>query len=251
MSAPLYRLGAYREYAPPADLRHIVDVVWVYSRPSQAHRVLPEGGVSLCFQSQRNGVGVVSDPQVMLIGPIRATRFTDPDPELHLEAVRLKPEWCRGLLRADPAEHLNAVDSLPSARLLDRLARTTTSREALLILLDEIRSRRAPSPSLAHAGLEIIRDAPSTPLHEVTRQLHVSERQLRRVIIDSTSWSPKRLQRVLRMNRAVAMADRDPAPNWPRLAAECGYYDQPHLIAEFRALTGRSPVQLHAERRAE
>jgi AraC-like DNA-binding protein len=251
VNATLYRLGAYREYAPPADLRHIVDVVWVYSRPSRAHRVLPEGGVSLCFQSRRNGGGVVSDPQVTLIGPIRAPRFTDPDPDLHLEAVRLKPEWCRDLLRADPAEHLNAVDSLPSARLLDRLARTTTSREALLILLDEIRSRRAPSPSLAHAGLEIIREAPGAPVHDVARRLRVSERQLRRVIIDSTSWSPKRLQRVLRMNRAVAMADRDPAPNWPRVAAECGYYDQPHLIAELQALTGRSPVQLHAERWAE
>jgi AraC-like DNA-binding protein len=250
VNAPLYRLGGYREYAPPADLRHIVDVVWTYARPAQRHRVLPEGGISLCFRSRRDANGSVHEPQVALIGPIRAPRFTEPDPDLHLEAVRLKPEWCRALLRADPAEHINAVDALTAPRLLDRLARTTTSREALTILLDEIRARQAASPPPAHAALEIIRTA-SVPVHGVARQLRVSERQLRRVVIDATSWTPKYLQRVLRMNRAVAAADREREPNWTRLAAECGYYDQPHLIAEVRALTGRSPVELHAERRAE
>lgn len=249
LNAPLYRLGGYREYAAPADLRHIVDVVWSYARPTRRHRVLPEGGISLCFQSRRNAGGVVTDPQVTLIGPIRATRFTEPDPELHLEALRLKPEWCRALLGADPAEHVNAVDPLSAPRLLDRLARTTTSHDALAILLDEIRARAA-SPPAAHAALEIIRTA-SVPVYGVARQLRVSERQLRRVVIDATSWPPKHLQRVLRMNRAVAAADRQTAPNWTLLAAECGYFDQPHLIAEVRSLTGCSPVELHAERRAE
>jgi len=247
---PLYELGGYREYAPPPDLERAVDVVWVYSRPARRHRVLPEGGVSLCFQCRRSESGAVSDPKVTIIGPIRTPRFTEPDPELHLEAVRLKPEWCRGLLRADPADHVDAVDPLPLSRLRDRLARTTTSREALAILLGEIRERHATSLSLAHTAMEAIRSG-AIRVHEIARMLRVSERQLRRVIIETTSWTPKHLQRVLRMNRAIAAADRDAAPGWSGLAAEHGYYDQPHLIAEVRALTGVSPVELHAERRAE
>jgi len=244
------RLGAYREYAAPADLRDVVDVTWIYARPGSAHRVLPEGGVSLCFQSRRDAMGRVSDPRVTIIGPIRAPRVTAPDPDLHLEAVRLKPEWCRELLRADPAEHLNAVDALAAPRLLDRLAKTTTSQQALAILLDEIRARRVAHSSLAHQALEMLRTT-AARVHEVAQALRVSERHLRRVVLDATSWTPKHLQRVLRMNRAVAAADREAAPNWARVAADCGYFDQPHLIADFRALTGRSPVEIHAERRAE
>ena len=244
------RLGAYREIAPPEDLRSIVDVVWVYARPSSAHRVLPEGGISLCFEARRDSRGVVSDGQLTLIGPIRTPRVTAPDPELHLEAVRLKPEWCHAVLGADPGEHVDAVDPLRSPRLLDRLAKTRTSEEALQLLLDEIRARRRASASLAHQALEMIRNS-ALRLHEVARQLRVSERQLRRVVLQSTSWTPKYLQRVLRMNHAVAVADRFARPQWAQLAADCGYYDQPHLIAEFRALTGRSPLEIHAERRSE
>jgi len=250
VNAPLLQLGGYREYAPPADLRHVVDVIWVYARPAAAHRVLPEGGISLCFESRRDAAGAVLDSKLTIIGPIRTPRLTAPDGELFLEAVRLKPEWCRALLGADPAEHIDAVDPLPAPpRLLDQLARTTASHQALCILLDEIRARAA-APTVAHAALEMIRST-SMPVHAIARALRVSERQLRRVVMQATSWTPKALQRVLRMNRAMAAADRELSPNWSRLAAEWGYYDQPHLIAEMRALTGRSPVELHAERRAE
>jgi AraC-like DNA-binding protein len=244
------QLGAYRELPPPADLRDVVDVAWIYAQPSSAHRVLPEGGISLCFESRRNAAGLVIDGKLTLIGPIRTPRLTEPDPELHLEAVRIKPEWTRRLLRANPAEHINAVDPIASPRLLDRLTCTRTSDEALRLLFDEIRARHDARPSLAHRALEILRTT-TARVHEIARRLRVSERQLRRVVLEATSWTPKQLQRVLRMNRAVAIADRFAAPDWARVAGDCGYYDQPHLIAELRALTGRSPVELHAERRAE
>ena len=250
MNPELMELGSYRELAPPDDLRRVVDVMWVYARPSTGHRVLPDGGVSLCFESRRDRTGAVLDGKVTIIGPVRTPRFTQPHPEWHLESVRLKPEWCRAVLRADPAEHIDAVDPLAAPpRLLDRLLRTTTSQEAVAILLDEIRARTA-APSLAHNALEMIR-AGATSVYGLARQLHVSERQLRRLVLNETSWTPKRFQRVLRMNRTVAATDRDPSPNWSRIAADFGYYDQPHMIAEFRALTGKSPAELHAERRAE
>lgn len=244
------RLGAYREFAPPPDLRDVIDVTWIYARPRHAHRVLPEGGVSLCFESRRDASGAVYHAALTIIGPIRTARFTEPDTDLHLEAVRLKPEWTRELLRADPAEHLNAVDPLTWPRLRDRLATTRTSEEALRLLVDEIRAQRNARTSLAHQAMELLRTT-AARVHEVARTLRISERHLRRAVLEATSWTPKHLQRVLRMNRAVATADRQAAPDWAGIAADCGYYDQPHLIAELQALTGRTPAELHAERRAE
>lgn len=36
---------------------------------------------------------------------------------------------------------------------------------------------------------------------------------------------------------------RQPQPDWAGVAAGCAYFDQPHLIREFRALTGLTPSQ--------
>jgi AraC-like DNA-binding protein len=52
---------------------------------------------------------------------------------------------------------------------------------------------------------------------------------------------PKTVARIARFDRARTLAEPPRRPDWTRLAAECGYYDQSHLIKEFRAFTGRTP----------
>ena len=43
----------------------------------------------------------------------------------------------------------------------------------------------------------------------------------------------------VRLQRAVRMAAT--SKDWVRIAAEAGYYDQAHLIADFRQLVGLTP----------
>jgi AraC-like DNA-binding protein len=38
--------------------------------------------------------------------------------------------------------------------------------------------------------------------------------------------------------------------NWTRIAAEAGYFDQMHLIKDFRELSGQTPTLLHQAVRA-
>jgi len=265
------RLGGYREIAVPEDLRTFVDSVWIYARPERGggripgrgHRVLPDPGLSLCFQCRRDWRGVIVDADVTIMGPVRSFRFFDPPPGLHLEAIRLKPEWSHELLSVDPAEFADAQRPIASnrsgrwARLRDRLAGTTGSIDAVAILVDEIRERVRSSRALSrrdlvHAALERIRmNDSTTSFGDVARELSASERHVRRLIRERVGIGPKYLQRVERLNRVVAHADRVAKPDWAGLAIDAGYYDQSHLIAETRALTARSPVELHAERRMQ
>ena len=71
------------------------------------------------------------------------------------------------------------------------------------------------------------------------------------MIRECTGLGPKRMQRILRLESAVFEADRLDRPPWARLAVAAGFYDQAHLIQEFRDLTARTPVELHVERRAQ
>ena len=52
---------------------------------------------------------------------------------------------------------------------------------------------------------------------------------------------PKTAARVLRFERARELAERGERPDWARIALEAGYYDQSHLINDFRAIAGRTP----------
>jgi AraC-like DNA-binding protein len=256
-----HELGGYREYRVPADLREIAEVAWCYSRaegegpiPGQGHRVLPETGVSVCFWSYRDGRGAVSDPRLTIIGPAPAIHFFNPPPGLHLEAVRLKAEWSRDLLRFDPGEHLNETrEERSMSRLRELLARSRSSHDALAVLLNELRRLREArverATTIAHGAMERVRAGGA--VSALWRDLQVSERQLRRAVLATTGLSAKHTQRILRLNRVVAAADGQAQPDWAALAVDAGFYDQPHMIDDVRALTGLTPAALHAERRTQ
>jgi AraC-like DNA-binding protein len=68
-----------------------------------------------------------------------------------------------------------------------------------------------------------------------------SRRHLATVTNRELGLAPKALARVLRFGRAYAMRDRAATQGWAAVAAECGYYDQAHLIRDFHAFAGTTP----------
>jgi AraC-like DNA-binding protein len=85
---------------------------------------------------------------------------------------------------------------------------------------------------------------------EVADHLGVSERHRRRVFREAVGVSPKAFARLRRFQRAVRAAREDGAASWASIAAGAGYYDQAHLITEFRAIAGVTPRVLLGELRA-
>ncbi|MGH8930211.1 MAG: helix-turn-helix domain-containing protein, partial [Egibacteraceae bacterium] len=75
--------------------------------------------------------------------------------------------------------------------------------------------------------------------------LGMTPKRLARRFADEVGLTPKRFARVRRFQRLlVAAGDAARAAagvDWARLASECGYYDQAHLIHDFRAFSGMSP----------
>ncbi|MDQ6802839.1 MAG: helix-turn-helix domain-containing protein [Acidobacteriota bacterium] len=258
-----YALGGYREYAAPFDLREVVENTWLYAGPEvkSAHRVLPDLTVAIALRCERAEDGSITDARITFTGPTDTVYIFRPHRGVHLEAIRLQPEWCRQLLGIDPREHHNQIVPLAevsprlSVRLEDRLLRTKTSSDALRVLIDIIRSLHdAMTPSrdtrLAHSALTLIRQSPMR-IGAVARAIDISERHLRRVVFETAGASPKHYQRTLRLTRMMTTADFDSNPSWSRLAADMGFVDQSHLAQEVRAVTGKTPVELHDERRSQ
>jgi transcriptional regulator GlxA family with amidase domain len=66
---------------------------------------------------------------------------------------------------------------------------------------------------------------------------------------DRVGLTPKLFCRLLRFQRARAVADEIAAPAWAQLASLCGYFDQAHLIKDFREFTGLTPAEYVRQRR--
>jgi AraC-like DNA-binding protein len=260
-----HQVGGYHEFTPPSDLADAIEAVWVHQAPAVhvvTHRVVPDAAVSLCFMGFRAPDGLAGDARLRIIGPVsRAHAFT-PAAGHRMESVRVKLEWCRALLGVAPADHVDDEPLYADVRpdlavpLETRLSRAATSADVLHRLLDFLRARRAASNarvmSMLIAGMTSLRHGTGHPrVAELAARLGVSDRHLRRLVMDETGISPRHFARIQRFHMLLRSADGAPRPEWAALAFRHGYADQPHLIREVQDLAGVTPARLHAERRAE
>jgi AraC-like DNA-binding protein len=133
--------------------------------------------------------------------------------------------------------------------LVDRLSSARDMVEAAAILEMAIAGRRSPRGRVQlalHAAERLSRATVSA----VAADLGVSERHLRRVFREAVGVSPKAFTRLARFRRALRAAREDGQASWASIAAAAGYYDQAHLIAEFRAIAGAPPRAFLRELRA-
>lgn len=139
-------------------------------------------------------------------------------------------------------------------RLLDRLAGAPDTVDAAAILESAIAERLAMADgrrARARLALDAADKLTSANVYAVAGDLGVSERHLRRVFRETVGVSPKAFAKLTRFHRALRAAREDDGhASWASIAAAAGYYDQAHLIAEFRAIAGVTPRALLGELRA-
>jgi AraC-like DNA-binding protein len=136
-------------------------------------------------------------------------------------------------------------------RLTERLAAAKSTADAARALERAIEQRslvasagrRAPA-QLALAAADKLT---SESVTAVATDLGVSERHLRRVFRETVGVSPKAFAKLSRFHRALRAAREDAHSSWASIAADSGYYDQAHLIADFRTITGATPQSLRSE----
>jgi AraC-like DNA-binding protein len=113
-------------------------------------------------------------------------------------------------------------------------------------LLDEMLARRLanappPSPEIAWAWSCLVESDGAVRVAELARELGWSRKRIVSRFRDEIGLPPKQAARLVRFECARALVESVASPDWRRIAVEAGYYDQSHLINEFRSFTGRTP----------
>jgi AraC-like DNA-binding protein len=124
----------------------------------------------------------------------------------------------------------------------ERVANGNSAEKRARILGDAVGTVEDRTPVQRAIGLlEMHRGLVS--LDVVAREAGLSTRQFRRICARETGLTPKLLARILRFRHAALRAASETGAH-AGLAAECGYADQAHMIAEFKRFGGRTPCGL-------
>lgn len=206
---------------------------------------LPDGRTLLIFRAHDEGHG-----DLTLTGPRTRANFKASS-GVAAVIVRFKPGWSRALFGVAASELTDRYVSLDDAwgtqldGLCGELVAARGATEVVSRLSDAFARRardatESMSASLARRAVRLLEDDEAR-VDRVAARLGVSARHLRRAFVESIGVGPKDYARTIRLQRAVRRAKT--SSDWARIATDAGYYDQAHLIGDFRQLIGLTPVE--------
>jgi AraC-like DNA-binding protein len=234
-----------RRFAAPDGLEHLVEHLWVAEwdlREPYTAEVLPHPNVNLCLMagaSRISGTGRKVFTQT-LEGAGRVVGAT------------YRPGAFR-LLHDVPARLLNDR-LLPVTAVYDA---TVAELEAAALdgdvpsALDRVRGllrTRVPAPD-PRAGLAAravdtaVADGSIGTVDTLAARFGLPVRQLQRLFAEYVGPTPKWVLMRARLHDAIDTLTDAGRPDWSRLAADLGYYDQSHLIRAFRSALGVTPEE--------
>jgi AraC-like DNA-binding protein len=190
---------------------------------------------------------------VEVVGAMTVERRFDLAASERTFGVRFRPGMAGAVLPVDSAEITDRTIALADvwgskaqnveSRILEAGSMAAAARvlsSALAAPLggpDAVR-RAIAAITVAHGDID---------LEWVARQAGLSARQFRRRCLEASGLTPKHLCRVLRFRHACAMAGQ--TADWAEVAAAAGYFDQSHLIRDFREFTGSTPMSVFSNTR--
>jgi AraC-like DNA-binding protein len=253
----------YRERRPAAAaLRPYVECVWTISGPRVSarrapERVVPDGCPELIvhlgdpfarWMSRR----WVVQPRAFLAGTLSRPWLLRAGRRVDTIGIRFRAGETTGVLplsmagASDREIALAGIVGRAAAGALVRSlrsARTAAGRFGaaerwLAARLAEAPPRRSPSTRVVASIRE---GGGRARIDDVARSLGWTRRRIERAFARDLGIRPKVYARIVRLNAVLATLDDAERPRAVDLALEAGYFDQAHLLRDFRILAGRTP----------
>jgi AraC-like DNA-binding protein len=232
---------AYREFAPPQQLKPYVECFWTVEAASSLseYPVLPDGCVDIVYSPS-------VARELQLVGAMTsARRFALPAGQFQC-GVRFRPAMSQAFLplpgpdTLDQSIALSDIWGADACRLAEQISESPSARQGIGFI-----ESRLANPSdinlVQRLCAWIVEQAGQVRVDDLAFQAGVSSRQLRRLFLDAVGLSPKHFCRVIRFRNSLSRMSERGGADRVQVALDCGYYDQAHFINEFRQFSGYTP----------
>ncbi len=250
------------EFRPSPRLAPYVQLIWCLELDTAEdfgppERIAPDGILELVLHYREAfEVGVGDDrpapqPRSSLVSQTRRYVEIQPTGRTGFISVRFRPWGAHHFLScpvSDLADRVVAAEDLWGDGVRDLEERLSTARAvrdrvALVeeFLLDRLSPK--PKPSVEPLVRAVWRQEGRLSVRQLAREIGLSERTLQRRFSDALGMKPKGYARLARFLHACSLLHAGSRRQLADVSEDCGYYDQAHFIADFRALAGMTPGQ--------
>ena len=254
-------------HRPSGDLRQFVETIW-YARgrvPYQRERIAPTGSSVAVFvlgdpiletPDDGEGEGLKAD-RGFLLGPHARPVVNEPLGETFAVGIVTTPVGCETVFGISPvsvrASVVDLEEAWPSATTLRAaLMNRSTASEMVEVVEATLHENLRPvsGVELCARAVGLLEKSPTRPIGEIADELAVSHSYLDRRFTQIAGLSPRTLARILRMRALLATIDVGAGVDWAHAALELGWFDQSHLIRDFKRHTGVTPSTYVAVQKA-
>ena len=146
----------------------------------------------------------------------------------------------------------NAVDFLGNemSEVNDQLKHAVSLAEMKIIIEDFLLKhlyKLKPALPIDQVLPLLIKERGLLKIDQLASHACLSIRQFERVFQQRIGLAPKHFSRMVRFSQAWIMKEQQPSISWIRIAHECGYFDQMHLIRDFHEFAGVNPSSIEQE----
>jgi AraC-like DNA-binding protein len=249
---------------PRAPLSHYIERLWLASGRGNARRlekVLPAGTAQFVIWLHQDPIQLFDDrgqfqckQQLgVMRGATSRPAIVETQDTSSVVGVHFRPAGASLFFR----EPLNQLTNLrvspedvwgPDLHSLRDQLLEQTSPEAIFDTLESALLRRmiCPSPqfkAVLTAADRFTADPCTIRVKETAQRTGYSPKQFIKLFERHVGLTPKVFCRLLRFQSALDQINGQAAVDWAKIAANCGYYDQSHLIRDFREFAGMTPSE--------
>jgi AraC-like DNA-binding protein len=255
---------SYTERPAQAALRPYLECLWAVwdERPRgrrRPERIVPDGCPELIIHladpfSRLIGRGWARQPPLFLAGTLTRPWILRPGRRVRSLGARFRPGAAAAFFdfpmdKATDSEVILArLVGRTKARLLaQRLTRARGNEAGWGLVEGWLRERLqggGPRPSgAAKPAVDLVlRARGQVRVEELARRVGWGRRRLERAFAHDLGIGPKLFARIVRLNGVLATLDETERSRAVDLAQDAGFFDQAHLLRDFRLLAGRSPL---------
>jgi AraC-like DNA-binding protein len=255
------------KHFPVPPLGEVVELFWYRAhetatvRAAPREAILPDGCAHLVINLSENRIRLYEQIESHRLTTINGSIFCGPRSSAYailpaaaaVIGVLFRPGGIFRLLSAPAEEFRNAQVPLDliigGDGLRDQLIATGTPARRFILLENFLLRQLQRSLSLHRA----VRYAVSAFEHDsflsvatVLEKIGLSERRFSRIFSEQVGLTPKLFQRVRRFQRTMASLPSHGEVDWAATATANGYYDQAHLINDFRSFSSVTPSDFFA-----
>jgi AraC-like DNA-binding protein len=251
-----------RVHKPAFPLSQYVEFIWRTTNsgtPPSRQRIYPDGSMALVIHLKKPTFSFFIDDEPqnirvpLLAGPYSRSFHIDPSDSTAVIGILFRPGAARMFFPVAAHELHNTDIALSELypgeadRLLNDVCSATGELMQFLAVeqyLNQKLTNAAPiHPAVKYAVEQLSREGAVASIRRIQLDTALSHTRFIQLFRENVGLTPKLFCRIRRFRTLLHRVEKGMPVNWAELAVDCGYFDQAHLIRDFRAFAGITPLE--------